>query len=95
MSTNVNPQATTEEILALLKELPPESLTVVEEFVRFLQEQSREGRTVTLGSKQTSQPPYLYPTVSLPATALDSLIGIMPPVGGDALSDSESLYDKA
>jgi hypothetical protein len=39
--------------------------------------------------------PYCYPTVPLPASALDSLVDIMPPVGGDALSDTEALYNKA
>jgi len=38
--------------------------------------------------------PYLYPTVPLPPSSLDGLVGIMPRVGGDALADTESLYDE-
>lgn len=35
---------------------------------------------------------YVYPTVLVPAEALTPLIGIVE-VGGDALADSEGLYD--
>lgn len=45
-------------------------------------------------TEQEERPPYLYPTVLLPPSALDGLIGIMPPVGGDALADTEALYDE-
>ncbi len=41
----------------------------------------------------TEQSPYLYPTVSIPFSMLEGLIGIMPAVGGDALVDTEALYD--
>ena len=96
MSTNL--QTPTREIqshmLSLLDELPPESLTVVEQFVRFLHEQARRGRTVTTVSEENERPPYLYPTVPVPASSLDGLVGIMPPVGGDALADTEALYDE-
>ncbi|HOU15725.1 MAG TPA: type II toxin-antitoxin system Phd/YefM family antitoxin [Anaerolineae bacterium] len=40
------------------------------------------------------KPPYLYPTVSVPFSMLEGLIGIMPAVGGDALADTEALYDR-
>jgi hypothetical protein len=80
-------------ILALLNDLPPESLTVVEEFIQFLREQARQGRPVVTTSAPPS-PPYRYPTVSLPASTFDGLIGIMPPIEGDALADTEALYDE-
>jgi len=82
-------------LLSLLARLPPESVTFVERFVKFLHEQARQGRTVTVVSEKKEQPPYRYPTVLLPAFALDGLIGIMPPVGGDALADTEALDDEA
>ncbi len=37
------------------------------------------------------QPPFVYPTRTVTAGALDRLIGIVE-VGGDALDDSEALY---
>lgn len=90
-------QASTQEarsrIVSLLADLPPEAVKVVEQFVAFLHEQAQEGQFVTLAPEQKEQPPYRYPTQSLPASALDDLIGIMPPVGGDALADTEALYD--
>jgi len=39
------------------------------------------------------QPPHQYPTVPVPVSMLEGLIGIMPAVGGDALADTEALYD--
>jgi len=40
------------------------------------------------------QTPHLYPTVSVPVSMSEGLIGIMPAVGGDALADTEALYDR-
>jgi len=80
---------------SLLINLPLETLTLVEQFVRFLYEQARRGQTVTVISEQKERPPYLYPTVVLPASTFTGLIGVMPPVGGDALADTEALYDEA
>lgn len=98
MSTSTSPQAsmwtTRSRILSLLNDLPPESLTVVERFVQFLREQARREQPVVTVSEQQKRPPYLYPTVPLPASVLDGLIGIMPPVEGDALADTEALYDE-
>ena len=36
-----------------------------------------------------------YPTVSVLAKQLQSLISLLPAMGGDALADSEALYDNA
>ena len=80
-------------LTSLLTELPPESIQLVEQFARFLREQNRLGRKIMVTRERGKRQPYLYPTVSAPASSLDGLIGIMPPVGGDALKDSESLYD--
>ena len=96
MSTS--PQAETwtarNRILSLLNDLSPESLTVVERFVQFLREQARRDRPIVAVSEKEERPPYLYPTVPLSASVLDGLIGIMPPVEGDALADTEALYDE-
>ena len=98
MSANIETQVparlTRDHILSLLDDLPPESLAVVEQFVRFLREQTRQGRPVVSVSEEKDRPSYRYPTVPLPVSALDGLVGIMPPVGGDALADTEALYDE-
>lgn len=79
-------------LTALLAELPPESVQMVEQFARFLRQQAKLGRPV--GTVKENPPRYLYPTVPVPASAIDNLIGILPPVGGDALADTEALYDR-
>ncbi len=81
------------DLTSLLADLPPESVQVLEQFARFLREQARLGQRIEVDQGKDKQQPYLYPTVSVPASSLDGLIGIMPPVGGDALEDSESLYN--
>ena len=95
---NTNPQAETwtarNRILSLLNDLSPENLTVVDRFVQFLREQVQRDQPVVAVSEKKERPPYLYPTVPLPASVLDGLIGIMPPVEGDALADTEALYDE-
>lgn len=78
-------------ILPLLEKLPPESLTVVEQFVQFVLERAQQGQVVKTVPKPTGAP-YLYPTVPVPASTLRELSGVMPPVGGDALADTEALY---
>jgi hypothetical protein len=95
MSEKANVQTSTQSrIVALLEGLPPESLTLVEQFVQFLREQARRGQPVGSVSVQEERPPYVYPTVPLPTSVVDGLIGIVPPVGGDALADTEALYDE-
>jgi len=96
MSANVDlqaMQATRKRIVSLLGDLPAESLTVVEQFVRFLRQQAQRMQPVVIAPEEEA-PPFRYPTVPLPASVLDGLIGIMPPVGGDALADTEALYDE-
>ncbi len=78
---------------SLLADLPPESLRLVEQFVLFLREQARQGQKVATITEEKKQIPYLYPTVPVPVKSLDGLIGIMPPLGGNALEDSEALYN--
>jgi hypothetical protein len=78
-----------QKIIALLDELPADSLPMVETFIRFMQTQ-QPAKT----PEKSEGTPWLYPTVPVPPESLDRLIGIMPGVGGDALVDTESLYDE-
>jgi len=80
------------DLTSLLAELPPESVQLVEQFARFLREQARRGQPVE-ATPAKGKPSYSYPTILVPASSIDGMIGIMPPIGGDALKDSESLYD--
>lgn len=89
-TTTKSPRAIQKHILALLADLPSDKLVFVEQFVEFLRQQPPP---VPL-AVQEERAPYLYPTVPVPASHLDGLVGIMPPVGGDALTDSEALYDE-
>ncbi len=97
MSTS--PQAETwtarNRILSLLNDLPPESLTVVERFVQFLREQARRDRPIVAVSEKEECPPYLYPTIGVPPSSLDGWLNLLPEgYEGDALADTEALYDE-
>jgi len=86
---------TRQSILDLLDELPAESLSVVEALARLLRDQAQRGSPVVVAPDRAGAPPFRYPTVAVPAAKLDGLVGIMPPVGGDALADTEALYAEA
>jgi len=94
MSTVMTPTEVKQRIVQLLDRIPAESLTVVEQFARFLEDQARQGQCVVTIVEAPGKRRIRYPTVSLPASFLDNLIGIMPPVGGDALADTEALYNE-
>jgi hypothetical protein len=47
----------------------------------------------TASSESSAPTVYRYPTVPVPASALDNLIGLLPGVEGDALADTEGVYD--
>jgi hypothetical protein len=96
-NTSVNLQTLTQSrILALLNSLSPESLPVVEQFARFLQEQSQQGRPVAMISEQKRQFSYRYPTIALAPSSLDRWLNLVPEgYEGDALADTEALYDEA
>lgn len=89
METMLSPQKTRHTIKALIDELPAESLPTVETFIRFVQAQQAEATPAA-----ESRPPWRYPTVPVPAESLDRLVGIMPDVEGDALRDTEAVYDE-
>jgi hypothetical protein len=129
--TAVSP--TKQTILTLLDKLPPESLTTVETFVRFVYDQTQQGQPVMTAPSESPQsrpfkakvlhgkiqpidtsglspiavvnverpatelpesPRFRFPTVPVPASSLDRLIGLMTEVEGDALADTEALYDE-
>jgi hypothetical protein len=100
MGTNANrqtqAQVVRDHIHSLLNDLPPESLNVVEQFIQFLYEQARQGRPVMSKSDEEEMPPYLYPSVGVPASSLDGLMDLLTEgYKGDALADTEALYDEA
>jgi len=93
----MNAEAHTQtKITSLLNELSPENLQLVEQFVCFLREQARRGRTIGLVKGKGKRQPYLYPTVAVPASSLDNWLNLVPQgYDGDALADTEALYDGA
>jgi hypothetical protein len=82
MTTPAPPQSTRERIATLLNDLPSESLLLVEQFVRSLKE------------KPARREQSRYPIVFVPAgkVALWETI-LSEGYDGDALADTESLYD--
>lgn len=98
MNTNADlktsTRATQSRIVSLLNELPPESLALVERFVEFLHDQARRGQPVGV-SVQEKRTGYAYPTVTVPASSLDRWLDLIPEgYEGDALADTEALYDE-
>jgi hypothetical protein len=77
----------------LLTTLPPESVRVVEQFVQFLSVQAQQGQPVAIVAGHEAHVSFCYPTIPVPAAVLDGVIGMVPRVGGDALADTEALYD--
>jgi hypothetical protein len=95
MSVTSTVQSTRQSILDLLDELPPESLTVVEALVRFLRDQARQGQPVIAAPDASGQPRFRYPTVPVPASSLDKWLDLLSQgYAGDALADTEALYDE-
>ena len=79
----VAPDVTTKQaIVKLLDELPSDKLVEVLDFVQFLKERQREqgGMASRIEVK------------AVPASHLKSLLGLIS-IGGDALEDTERLYD--
>ncbi len=87
-----------QDIVTLLNDLPADALVTVRQFVAFLHQQAQQGR-VLQGVEplpvngKSEKPRYQYPTVSVPASKLLELAGIFSGYEGDALADTEALYD--
>ena len=85
---------TKQKISELLDQLPEESLAAVKQFAEFLHEQSRRSHLVVSASGHES-PAYVYPTVAVPVSSLRAWMDLLPGgCGGDALADTEALYDE-
>jgi len=85
-----------QKIIALVNELPNESLPLLAQFVEFLSSQVTRANTVKtkrhIDTVVTDTVVHLnYPTVPVPAKQLQSLISLLPAMGGDAFADSEAL----
>ncbi|MBO9345921.1 MAG: hypothetical protein J7601_09395 [Chloroflexi bacterium] len=82
-------------LASLLADLPPESLRVLEQFARFLHEQARQGQAIQPAQKgETSS--YLHPTIVRPAASLNRWLDLVPEgYVGDALTNTEDLYDES
>lgn len=95
MSRSDSSQVTERAISELLNDLPPESLAVLKQFVEFLREQAQRGQPVVLASGAETHP-YRYPTVAAPASSLKGWVNeLTEGYDGNALADSEALYDEA
>ena len=87
-------QETKQKIGELLDTLPQENLVLVQRFVEFLREQAQEGQPLVIAARDEA-PPYRYPTVENPASSLNGWLDLIPDgCGGDALADTEALYDE-
>ena len=84
-----------QEIVTLLNDLPTDSLVTVRQFVAFLHQQAHAypGIDQPLGNGKAEKPRYQYPTVPVPTSKLLELAGILSGYEGDALADTEALYD--
>lgn len=90
MNATSTQQATRQTILALLDELPPDSLPMVETFIRFMQTQQ-----TAVAELHQEQTPWRYPTMRVPAASLDNLLSLLDEgYEGDALVDTEAIYDE-
>lgn len=93
MTVSAAAQETKQKIAAWLDDLPPQSLTLVEQFVEFLRQKARQQQSLTVLAEP--QTPYLYPTVENPASSLSEWRDLIPGgCGGDALADTEAIYDE-
>lgn len=86
-----------DEIVALMQDLPYDSLLMLREFSHFLRFQIQWRRTAQTNATQAvtfPDTPVPYPAVRVPPAQLLRLIGAFPPLGGDALADTEAIYEK-
>lgn len=77
------------EIAGQMKDLPLEELLALREFTAFLRQ-----RSLAQNSTASAALPSHHLTVEMPAESLMGLMGLLPPIGGDALADTEALYDQ-
>ncbi|MBI3913902.1 MAG: hypothetical protein HY327_06920 [Chloroflexi bacterium] len=88
-----SPEAIKKRIAILLADFPPDRLDFVEQLVLFLHEQTQTPATRVTREKRA---PYLYPTVPVSVTTLNAWMNLLPNgYEGDALADSEAVYEDA
>lgn len=89
LRTRITPTSKTlqREIAGQMKDLPLDGLLALREFAVFLRQRP-------LPEKLTDPTLWRQPTVEVPADSLLRLLDLLPPVGGDALADTEALYDQ-
>jgi hypothetical protein len=94
-------QTVQDEIAILVQELPYDSLLTLREFGRFLRFQRQQQSTTPVStSAHEVQPPLFhgrqiyYPLVRVAPAQLLELVGALPSIGGDALADTEAIYEK-
>lgn len=98
LSVKLEEKEKIQAIVTLLNDLPADSLVTVRQFVTFLHQQAQQehayqdDRQPSVNGK-AEKPPYQYPTVSVPASKLLELAGTLSGYEGDALVDTEALYD--
>jgi hypothetical protein len=86
--TAITTRALQREIVGQMNELSVDGLLALRDFAASLRQR-------TLFREPHISPALLrHSTVEMPADSLLGLMNLLPPVGGDALADSESLYDQ-
>jgi hypothetical protein len=91
-------EAIADELAHLAQELPYDSLLTLRDFGRFLRF-LRQQQSATSGFTPANevQPPLIhhgqihYPLVRVKPAQLLELVGALPPIGGDALADTEAI----
>lgn len=90
---NTSPEITAsrQRIQTLLEEMPAENLPFLEQFLQLI---NHYNPSLTPPSEQKQETPYRYPTVAMPASSLRGWSQILEEgYEGDALADSEAIYD--
>lgn len=93
---------TKEELHRLVDGLPETEVVPAARFLEYLSERRATRLAEQQGSVAPTESavhegkvPYRYPTVPVPWEHLMGLVGLLPEVpGGDALEDTEALYDE-
>jgi len=76
------------DLYRLIEKLPLESLNIMQQFAAFLSQQTSDTPTPSMEQKRTLE------IVTVPASRLAGLIGLLSPgYEGNALDDTEALYD--
>jgi hypothetical protein len=84
MDRAISPRKVMQRIQNLLEDLPPESLMVIEQLLRMMNQQTSTFKR------------HRYPTIAAPASTLTIWTQLLPEgYEGNALEDTEALYEEA